>query len=335
MENPRVLIIEDRRENIVFLANNVLKPMGFEIITALDGEKGLQKAREETPDVIITDVKLPKMSGLDVLEALMEEGYSIPAIVMTFHGSEETAVRALRVGAIDYLIKPFSIEDIEGAINRAMRMKERGRADAKNAEGEAPADSGELETLKQANVALSEELEEVKTQLFAAQTALETSREGEETAGDAQLAEKLRETEKLLQAAQGELENAKGWKEEKTQLIERLREKQHLLDDAQNQMVALSERKRTLASGDAAEWENEVARLSTQLASSQQELDTLKSRTVALAQAIKKQMEMIQYYRSEMEKLSKQLHAMAEKVQETGEEIQKHATNIVGFALNE
>ena len=117
----KVLIIEDRRENIVFIANNILKPEGWEVITARDGKLGLQKAIEEQPDLIISDLKLPTMHGLDVLEELNKRGYHIPTIVMTFHGSEETAIRAFRLGAVDYLIKPFEIEDMLNAIDRALQ----------------------------------------------------------------------------------------------------------------------------------------------------------------------------------------------------------------------
>jgi DNA-binding response OmpR family regulator len=118
---PKVLIIEDRRENIVFIANNILKPQGYEVITAMDGQTGLAKAQEEKPDLIITDLKLPRMGGLELLEKLGKEGIHIPAIVMTFHGTEDTAVRALRLGARDYLIKPFTLEDMQAALERALR----------------------------------------------------------------------------------------------------------------------------------------------------------------------------------------------------------------------
>ena len=130
---PKVLIIEDRRENIVFIANNILKPMGCGVVTARDGEMGLQKAMEESPDLIITDIKLPRMSGLDVLQQLNDREIFIPAIVMTFHGNEKTAVRALRLGAIDYLIKPFDIKEMQNAIKRAFRTP------ATNLQVESPA----------------------------------------------------------------------------------------------------------------------------------------------------------------------------------------------------
>lgn len=118
---PKVLIIEDRRENIVFIANNILKPQGYDVITAMDGQTGMVKAQEEKPDLIITDLKLPRMGGLELLEKLGKQGIHIPAIVMTFHGTEDTAVRALRLGARDYLIKPFTLEDMQAALERALR----------------------------------------------------------------------------------------------------------------------------------------------------------------------------------------------------------------------
>lgn len=118
---PKVLIIDDRRENIVYIANNILIPIGYEVITARDGQTGLQKAEEEAPDLIITDLKLPRMGGLEILEQLIEKEIHTPTIVMTFHGTEETAVKALRLGARDYLIKPFSVEEMEEALERAFK----------------------------------------------------------------------------------------------------------------------------------------------------------------------------------------------------------------------
>lgn len=117
----KILVIDDRRENIVFIVNNILKPLGYDVITARDGQMGLEKAQEEMPDLIITDLKLPKLNGLDILAHLRKRGNFTPAIVMTFHGSEETAVRALRLGVKDYLIKPFTLEDMQAALDRAFK----------------------------------------------------------------------------------------------------------------------------------------------------------------------------------------------------------------------
>ena len=108
MSKGKILIIDDRRENIVFLANNILKPEGYEVITAMDGEKGLQKALTEKPDLIIADIKMPKIDGLELLKTLRAKGVIIPVIFTTFHGSERTAIEAFRLGASDYLIKPYT-----------------------------------------------------------------------------------------------------------------------------------------------------------------------------------------------------------------------------------
>jgi two-component system NtrC family sensor kinase len=124
MENKRdqqkILLIDDRRENIVFLANSILRPKGYDVITAMDGEKGLHKALKEKPDLIIMDLRMPKMNGLEVLSALREEQCHIPVILTTFHGSESVAVEAFRLGAKDYVIKPYTVEDIENAVERAL-----------------------------------------------------------------------------------------------------------------------------------------------------------------------------------------------------------------------
>lgn len=95
--------------------------MGFEVVTARDGQAGLERAEAEKPDLIITDLKLPKLGGLEVLAQLLEKGITIPTIVMTFHGTEETAKQALRLGAKDYLIKPFTIEEMHEALERAFK----------------------------------------------------------------------------------------------------------------------------------------------------------------------------------------------------------------------
>jgi YesN/AraC family two-component response regulator len=102
------------------------------VITARDGQAGLQKAQTEKPDLIITDLKLPKLGGLEVLEQLVEQDINIPTIVMTFHGTEETAKQALRLGAKDYLIKPFTMEEMHEALDRAFRIPAKPAGDPQN-----------------------------------------------------------------------------------------------------------------------------------------------------------------------------------------------------------
>ncbi|MGQ9626302.1 MAG: ATP-binding protein [Anaerolineae bacterium] len=120
MAEERVLVVDDREESLDFVVNYVLKPKGYRVIKARDGQEGLQKALEQNPDLIILDVQMPKMDGMEVLRALRAEGMDTPVILMTFHGSEELVVQAFRLGVKDYVIKPFQAEEMLSAIERAL-----------------------------------------------------------------------------------------------------------------------------------------------------------------------------------------------------------------------
>jgi two-component system NtrC family sensor kinase len=145
MAHEKVLVIEDRREYMVFVVNQVLRPNGYEVITATDGETGLQKALSESPDLIITDLKMPKMTGIDVLRALNEAGKDIPVIISTFHGSEELAIEAFRLGARDYLLKPYPLEQITAAIDRALAAPRRFRQEKSALEDDVARANKQLE----------------------------------------------------------------------------------------------------------------------------------------------------------------------------------------------
>ncbi len=120
MAAETVLVMDDRPDSLQFLTEYILRPNGYSFITAMDGQKGLQIALEEKPDLIIMDLRMPRMTGLEVLSALREHNSDIPVILMTFYGSEETAVQAFRLGAKDYLIKPYEVEEMLMAIDRAL-----------------------------------------------------------------------------------------------------------------------------------------------------------------------------------------------------------------------
>lgn len=117
----RVLVIDDGQEIREFLAKYILKPKGFEVIQASDGIVGLRMAISEKPDLLITDNQMPGLSGLEVIRDLCNRGISIPTILTTAYGSEETAVEAFRLGVRDYVIKPFDTVEIETAIERALK----------------------------------------------------------------------------------------------------------------------------------------------------------------------------------------------------------------------
>jgi two-component system NtrC family sensor kinase len=120
LAGERILVVDDHSDSREFLTEYILKPNGYEFITAEDGAKGLKLAFDERPDLIIMDLRMPKMTGLEVLAALRQGAVNIPVILMTFHGSEETAVQAFRLGARDYVVKPYEPSEMLEAIDRSL-----------------------------------------------------------------------------------------------------------------------------------------------------------------------------------------------------------------------
>lgn len=120
MAQERILIVDDSVEIQQLLIELVLEPGGYQAIVAADGEEGLRLALQEHPDLLILDMQLPRMDGLQVLQALRERQADIPVIVMTIRDSTEMAVRAFRLGACDYLVKPFAPPEMQEAIRRAL-----------------------------------------------------------------------------------------------------------------------------------------------------------------------------------------------------------------------
>src|SRR4030042_4095575 len=120
MAAEKVLIVDDAQGVIDFLSDYVLRPHGYEVLCAMDGEGGLAVALREHPDLVILDLEMPRMSGMEVLEALKEKGIDIPVIVITFHGSETIAAQAFRLGVKNYITKPFKMEEILEAVEQAL-----------------------------------------------------------------------------------------------------------------------------------------------------------------------------------------------------------------------
>ena len=120
MSGEKILVVDDRRENLLFLANSVLRPEGYKVITGMDGKEGLDKALAEQPDLIIMDLKMPRMSGLEVLSALRKANCDIPVILTTFYGSEQAAIQAFRQGVKDYIIKPYEVKEMLDSVERAL-----------------------------------------------------------------------------------------------------------------------------------------------------------------------------------------------------------------------
>lgn len=115
-----ILIIEDER-NIVDILRFNLQRSGYRILTAFDGQDGLQQALKENPDLILLDVMLPKMNGFDVCKALRKKGSNIPVIILTAREEETDKVLGLEIGADDYITKPFSMRELIARVGANIR----------------------------------------------------------------------------------------------------------------------------------------------------------------------------------------------------------------------
>ncbi len=120
MTKETVLVVDDGEENRVFVVDYILKPNGYDSLTASDGQEGLRMAARHKPDLILLDLQMPKMDGREVLQALAERELDIPVVLMTFHGSEEVAIEMYRLGVKDYVKKPYAAEEMLKAIERSL-----------------------------------------------------------------------------------------------------------------------------------------------------------------------------------------------------------------------
>ncbi len=120
MAGETILVVDDSPEILKFVSQYVLAPLGYQAILAKDGVKGLEAALAHNPDLILLDMSMPRMNGLQVLGELRKAENQTPVIFMTMHGSENIAVEVFRLGVRDYIAKPFTIEELTSAIDRAL-----------------------------------------------------------------------------------------------------------------------------------------------------------------------------------------------------------------------
>lgn len=118
----RVLVIDDSQQIREFLTDYVLEPNDFLVEIAVDGLLGLKKALSNKPDLILMDYEMPHLNGLEVLKRLRQQNSKVPVILMTSHGSEQVAVEVFRLGVHDYIIKPFTAEQMLEAIENALSV---------------------------------------------------------------------------------------------------------------------------------------------------------------------------------------------------------------------
>jgi len=160
----RVLIAEDEPDLMKALRDN-LEFEGYQVIAATDGEAALQAALKENPDLLLLDIMMPKLDGLDVCRKVREAGFMIPILMLTAKSQEVDVVRGLEAGADDYVTKPFSIRELLARVKAALRRTGAGKGVSRTMQiGDAVVDmvKGRVERGKEVHVLGHFELEILK-----------------------------------------------------------------------------------------------------------------------------------------------------------------------------
>ena len=163
MSGELILVVDDSREIVKHLTEYLLPNLGYKAAAAYDGRDGIEVVREREPDLVMLDLNLPEMTGLDVLQMLAQEAIEVPVVLMTGYGSEKDAIEAFRLGIKDYLVKPFTIDEVSETIERAL-LETRLRHDKRRL----------LERLRRAEAEMRRQIKEMRT-LYAMGKAITSS----------------------------------------------------------------------------------------------------------------------------------------------------------------
>ena len=118
-DTPTVLVVEDDADGLRSV-EEAIGDAGYRVVTTTNGKDGIAAARREPVDVVLSDLVLPDVDGLTVLEEIRRLRPSVPVLIMTAYGSVDTAVRAIKAGAYDYLVKPLDLDDLQAKLGRAI-----------------------------------------------------------------------------------------------------------------------------------------------------------------------------------------------------------------------
>ncbi|MEO7112853.1 MAG: sigma-54 dependent transcriptional regulator [Polyangiaceae bacterium] len=122
-EKQQVLIVDDE-PNLRKILSAQLSRDGYDVLTAEDGEQGLQILREHHIDLVVTDLKMPKVDGMALMREALREDPELPIVMITAHGTVDTAVEALKLGAFDYLTKPFDKDEVRQIVAKALKARQ-------------------------------------------------------------------------------------------------------------------------------------------------------------------------------------------------------------------
>jgi len=152
---PRVLIVDDD-QSIRSVLSDIVRAAGpYQTDIAMDGLEGLEKVSQDEYDIIFTDIKMPRMGGLEFMQEVRKQNPMIPVVVITAYSYLETAISAMKQGAADFITKPFTFNDIRHILSKVIRERELIKSFAGNGNKDAV-----VETL---NSELYKRLQEINT----------------------------------------------------------------------------------------------------------------------------------------------------------------------------
>lgn len=121
-QRPRILVVEDDLSILTGVSMN-LRYEGYEVLQAQDGERGLEMAVTDAPDLIVLDVMMPRVNGYEVLRELRSRGVRTPVLVLSAKGMERDKVLGLDLGADDYVVKPFGVAELMARVKAVLRRR--------------------------------------------------------------------------------------------------------------------------------------------------------------------------------------------------------------------
>lgn len=123
---PEILIIDDNRDLLEALAG-VLGDEGYSVITACNGVEGIKRTAESAPDLIILDLKMPEMDGIETLRRIRKTDAHVIVIILTAYGSAETAREGMDLNVHEYVSKPFNIEVVKSVVKEALASRRKAK----------------------------------------------------------------------------------------------------------------------------------------------------------------------------------------------------------------
>jgi nitrogen regulation protein NR(I) len=138
MTTPGTVLIVEDEANMRRVLGALLRRAGYRILEAVDGQRALELLEAEPVDAVLSDLKMPHMNGLELLEAVQHRHPSVPFILLTAYGTIGSAVEALKQGAFDYLTKPFDPDEIQQVVTKAVKTHELQESETRIESGEEP-----------------------------------------------------------------------------------------------------------------------------------------------------------------------------------------------------